>query len=178
MTIKEDVLSLLPSLERPPGEALPDGASEEQIARAESVVGILFPPKLREWLSVCNGACVGPGGIVGLQQRRTIQDLSSILSLYPVWQSSGWIPVAGDGCGNYYVVDTSGRFGQGEPVLFVDVHDDMEAPAYIVASDVWHFLRFLFREELGDDRWPFSKRHVLVSDPEIERFSATLPWDA
>jgi len=40
----------------------------------------------------------------------------SIRDLCPEWQSLGWLPVAGDGCGNYYVLTEGGTVGFVEPM--------------------------------------------------------------
>ena len=64
------------------------------------------------------------------------------------WRDRGWLPVAGDGCGNQYVLVSHGI-------------------AYVVASDLWTFLRFLLLRETGDGRWPFDRRAVIAADPEL-----------
>ncbi len=35
---------------------------------------------------------------------------------YPEWRGLGWIAVAGDGCGNYYVLTADGTVGFVEPM--------------------------------------------------------------
>jgi hypothetical protein len=100
--------------------------------------------------------------------------------VYPSWKDKGWIPVAGDGCGNYYVLATrgSGVETAKRPIYFVDTSMDREKPAYVVASDLWHFLRFILRDELGRDYWPFKKYRVLEEDPDLEEApGAPKPWD-
>ena len=177
--IREEVMALLSKLPGAPGESLPTGATASEISAVEEALGIKMPPKYRDWLTACNGPCVGPGGTVGISNPRMSQDLAKVLDLHPVWQKKGWLPVAGDGFGSYYVVDTSGDLGDGEPVIFVDVNDDDSVPAYIAASDTWKFLRFLFRKELGRSDWPFAREEVLADDPNMVKFLAIpLPWDA
>ena len=113
---------------------MPAGAPDAEIAEFEAMVGIKFPVKYRAWLAACNGPCVGPGGTVSVGNARTSQDLAALLTLHPSWREKGWLPVAGDGCGSYYVVVTRGEFGEGEPVVFIDVNKDDSEPAYILAS--------------------------------------------
>ena len=36
--------------------------------------------------------------------------------LYPEWRGLGWIAVAGDGCGSYYVLTADGTVGFVEPM--------------------------------------------------------------
>jgi cell wall assembly regulator SMI1 len=178
LKIKDQVLTLLGRVPAPPEDSLPGGASEAKLQNAEAVHGITFPPKLREWLLTSNGACVGPGGLVGIGVVRDSQDLGAIFENYPTWKDKGWIPVAGDGCGSYYVVATHGEYGAGEPVLFVDVHETPDQPAFIVASNVWQFLRFLLSKEVDESRWPFNEVEVVECDPNITSFTnVSLPWN-
>jgi cell wall assembly regulator SMI1 len=123
-----------------------------------------------------NGPCVGPGGIVGVNTARELQNLESIYDLYPNWKAKRWIPVAGDGCGNYYVL----VHGEHErtPVVFVDVMENSDEPAFVVASSLWQFLDFLFRKDLGMSRWPFDKTEVTETDAKILETDFVLPWNA
>ena len=177
--VKEDVLGLLLRVPAPPGETLPRGVSETILRAAEHRHGITFPSKLREWALTMNGPCVGPGGLVGIATPRRSQDLDAIYNNFPAWRHNGWIPVAGDGCGSYYVVATKGEFGADEPVLFVDVHVTTESPAFVAASDIWLFLRFLLSKELGESAWPYDSAEVISADPNIAAIkNVTLPWHA
>ncbi|MBC8356605.1 MAG: SMI1/KNR4 family protein [Planctomycetes bacterium] len=179
LNIRAEVLSLLMRLPTPPEESLPGGVSDSAIIAFETSQRLTIPSCLREWLNTSNGPCVGPGGIVGLKTTRNSQNVEYILELYPVWAENGWVPIAGDGCGSYYVVVTQNDFGKGEPVVFVDVNDDNTAPAFIAASDTWRFLRFLFKKELGESNWPFAQEEVAINDPAIMSFSGVaLPWEA
>ncbi|MCP4536461.1 MAG: SMI1/KNR4 family protein [Chloroflexi bacterium] len=176
---KGEVLALLRKVPAPPEDSLPAGASNAALQDAESTNGILFPPKLRDWLSTSNGACVGPGGLVGIDINRDSHDLAAIFDNYPIWRDKGWIPVAGDGCGNYYVVATRNDYGAGEPVLFVDANETPDEPAFIAASDTWLFLKFLLSKEVGESRWPFNEAEVVTSDPDIVSFeNVCFPWNA
>lgn len=176
---KAEVLALLAKVPAPPEDETPAGATEQQLAEFEKRMGVTVPPKLRSWLLVCNGPCVGPGGVFGINTQRKSQDIEHVLALRPSWRDKGWIPVAGDGCGNYYVVATRGEFGQGEPVLFVDTMEDESRPAYIAASDIWRFLSFLLKKELGQPKWPYNRDEVVSADPDILSFhDVNLPWTA
>ena len=75
-----------------------------------------LPPMLRSWLSICRGAAIGPGGVFGQRPDRPFLDMVRIRDLFPEWQSLGWLPVAGDGCGNYYVLAEDGTVGFVEPM--------------------------------------------------------------
>ncbi len=167
-------------------------ASQKDIREFETEYGSKLPAELAEWVNMYNGATVNPGGIYGL---------NDILSLYksvnPSWLAKGWIPIASDGCGDYYVLDTnifiptSGT----HPVYFVD-QSNYDKPAYVVASGLWRFLKFLLDREILDQalspevrmdataqnpesHWPFNKAHVLQVDPEMVDYqgSVPLPWE-
>ena len=179
VSCEAEVIELLSKVPSPPDEGIPAGATEHQVAEYEKRLGLSIPNKLRAWLLTCNGPCVGPGGIFGMNTRRESQDIERILTLRPNWHEKGWIPIAGDGCGNYYVVATEGEFGEGEPVLFIDTMEDDSVPAYVAASDIWRFLRFLLKKELGESKWPYNRDEVAMADPAILSFrDVELPWNA
>ncbi|MCO6437331.1 MAG: SMI1/KNR4 family protein [Phycisphaerae bacterium] len=178
-SIANEVEALLSEVPRPPEDSIPSGATDEMKNAFEKETRLKLPPAVRQWLGVTNGPCVGPGGIMGIQTSRKTLDMQWLLELHPNWIARKWIPIAGDGCGNYYIVSTAKEFGFGEPVLFVEASVDDNTPVYIVASDIWHFLRFLFMKELGKTRWPFDKATVQREDPQMLAFrGVALPWEA
>jgi hypothetical protein len=172
------VLRLLPQLLRPPGEPLPPGATGEQIDRLADCLGFPPPPELEHWLRCRNGPCVGPGGVYGIETARDFLDIRGYLALYPEWRERGWIPIAGNGTGDRYVVDALQSLAPSQAVYFVDCHESTDEPAYVVASGVWRFLAFLFEKELGSGRaWPFTRDYVLERDPEVGAIGdELLPW--
>src|SRR3712207_5471316 len=112
MALKEEVQELL----RPGawcGE-LPLGATAEQIEDFEKRMELRLPDELRQWLTFCNGPLAGPAGLLGLRPDDSRVDVSTALK--PVWKQKGWIPLAGDGFGNYYVLDTQTMVGATHPV--------------------------------------------------------------
>lgn len=176
MITLEHVVSILTELEKPPGESIPSGLKQADVDGVESRIGFCLPDPFRKWLKTTNGPCVGPGGIVGVNTARELQNLESIYELYPNWKAKRWVPVAGDGCGNYYVLVH--EVYDLQPVVFVDVMENSDEPAFIVASDLWHFLAFLFRKDMGKSRWPFDKEEVVEKDPKILKTKLLLPWNA
>ena len=167
-------------------------ASLEDIREFEMESGNKLPAELAEWVSVCNGAAVNPGGLYSLKDI-----LSHYKSVNPSWLAKGWIPIASDGCGDYYVLNTSVAIPTSgtHPVYFVD-QCDYEKPAYVVASGLWHFLKFLLDHEILDQAlspevsmnataqnpetyWPFNKAYVLQRDSELANYQgdAPLPWE-
>lgn len=183
LTLQEKVLKLVQGAPLPPEETIPPGASREQIDAFSKTYRLNMPEELAEWLSLTNGAPIGPGGLYGLQTEREHRDIQNLYTLYPEWLRLGWIPVAGDGCGNQYVLDTTVRIAETHPVYFVDHEQGYDQPDYIVASGLWSFLRFLLaRETDGDTRsaqWPFKKAYVLAEDSGLEHYvgPVAFPWD-
>ena len=172
------IQTMLAKVPKNPDDPLPSGLQDEDLDGFAQRTGIVPPPDLRAWLKICNGPCVGPGGLFGIRKASLHLNIESYLDLFPFWKRAKWIPIAGDGCGNYYVVPTQGEFGRGVPVLFIDTHESSESPAFVVASDVGHFLAFLLEFELGNRSWPFSERAVTDKDPAILDFAgAPLPWE-
>jgi cell wall assembly regulator SMI1 len=166
---------------------LPSGATDEEVDAFLQRTGIAMPPELREWLLIYNGPCLGEGGMYGIRPALEANDIEDRLESYPTWRENQWIPIAGDGCGNRYIVPTRGEFGDGFPVLFIDVHEKPDTPTYIVASSVGKFLEFILAKGLREARniqedllrcWPCNEDVVRVADPDIVRFHGVpFPWD-
>jgi hypothetical protein len=85
-------------------------------------------------LTICNGAHIGPGGLFGQRPDEPYLDLPSVSGLFPGWAARGWIPVAGDGCGNYYVLLADGSVG------FVDTMSDLDAVDEATHADLFAFI--------------------------------------
>lgn len=178
MTYNTAIRDLLVRVPGPPGEDLPKGIGDADFDGFSMRTGIAIPGPLREFLTMTNGPCVGPGGLFGIRTLRPHLDMESYLESHPTWKIRRWIPIAGDGCGNYYVLCTQGEFGPGLPVVFIDTSMSDGSPSFIVASDLRHFLTFLLEKELGRKEWPFDKTTVTQRDPDIVSFhDVRLPWE-
>ena len=57
------------------------------------------------------GSGIGPGGIFGPRPDEPYLDMPQRRDLFPEWAEQGWLPVAGDGCGNCYVLTADGTAG-------------------------------------------------------------------
>lgn len=170
----EMLLGFLHRVPRAPEEVI-EGASVGELAALRQVLGEEIPLQLKEWLQVCNGTTAGPGGIFGTGTDREYLNIEFYIEIYPVWRELDWIPVGGDGTGNYYILAT-GRHEVGfHAVFFVDMMDNWLHPSYCVASDLFHFLQFLMESELGARGWPFDRKYVESRDPNISA-STMLPW--
>jgi cell wall assembly regulator SMI1 len=171
------VIDLLSTLQLPPGEKLPGGVDRATIAEAEARLGLAFPDTLRNWLALTNGPCVGPGGVFGVKTEKEFLDLEHVSGWFPGWRVRGWIPIAGDGSGNYYILV---QINDDWPVCFVDTTRNPDAISFVVASDLAQFLSALFAKEAGSNGWPFDRALVMARDPRIERFRGILPlpWEA
>jgi hypothetical protein len=87
------------------------GATQTEISELERRLGRPIPEQLHDFLMICNGARIGPGGFFGQRPADPDIDLPAIGALWPDWKQKGWLPVAGDGCGNYFVMTTDGQVG-------------------------------------------------------------------
>lgn len=147
------------------------GASAEDVDALEGE-GLKLPWAFRNWLLLCRGASVRTGTIFGVGNDDSSRDIISVLTLFPEWRTLGWIPLADDGFGNYYVADTSVEGAVG----FVEVIDDVDVIKYYAASDVEIFLRELLLNEQDETGWPFDRTRAERVDPTLLGLSP-LPWD-
>ncbi len=154
----------------PTGYILPDGASESEINRFETEIGFPLHPELREWLAFCNSSLLGMGGTYGIG--RQLQGMSIELLMEPEWIQLKWIPIAGDGCGNRYVVDCANTKYCGF-VYFVDSLAP-ERIAYACASGVERFIQFYLLRDIGETGWPHDRDSVLALDPKLDSIPADL----
>lgn len=142
----------------------------------ETDTGLALPPAVRDWLARHNGGGIGNASILGLGTGEwEIEDM--VREVEP-WQERGWVPVGGDGNGDYYLVGTSSSREPEGLVFFVD-QMDFSVPDYIVGSDIWHFLYGLAcKELLSEEWWPFERDRMVEVDPTLATVaSVPLPWD-
>ncbi len=166
-----------------PGYIFPDpyppGATDEQLAFFSRQFGIPFPPDLREWLKITNGAA----GFFGVGSPQPDRDISAMWKQRPEWREKRWIPAGRDTFGNFYLavphIDKNSRGG----VCFVEGTISYQLE-YAVASDTLHFAEFVLEMRTVmksyDDKygWPFEKDFVLSKDPKIlDVKTAPMPWD-
>jgi cell wall assembly regulator SMI1 len=126
---------------RAPEEEAPRGASPAEIDSLQASLGCGIPPVLRAWLSVCRGVGIGPGGVFGPRPDEPYLDMAHRRDLFPEWAEQGWLPVAGDGCGNCYVLMPDGTVG------FVDTMKDPGRIDRQAAADLLSFMTGLLADD-------------------------------
>ena len=131
----EQVKASLAHAERDPLADPIAGASDEQLTDLESRLGIALPEALVAWLRICNGDTLGQGGVLGARPDRQDLDIAQCRALFAhEWRDRMWLPVASDGCGNYYVLDEAGAVG------FVDTMADPASVERTIAESLGDFL--------------------------------------
>ena len=160
------------------------GAEAREVSAFATRLQRPLPPQLFAWLQHCNGAQIGPTGLYGIPPSTLHLYIETPLASYPEWHHAGWLPLSDDGDGTYYVVSCDPELGATYPVFAVDTHEDPHSAAYVVASDLFHFLEFYLTDsdeptaDAWAERWPFSERLVLAQDPAIAECSPLpLPWE-
>lgn len=92
------------------------------------------------------------------------------LDLYPEWIQLGWLPIASDGCGGYFVYPTSSERHAPRPIFLVRPDESSIDPQCFVASHVVFFLIRLFESELnGEEDDPFLPEIIQATDPAAEQ---------
>lgn len=176
MMSKQSVIENFQTLTLHPVEVTP--FSEEKKIQFEEINSITVPENLHSWLQFSNGSYLGPGGVYGIDNGTEHLDASIVLQDFPVWSEKKWIPVAGDGSGNTYVLVADPQDPLFSSVGFIDTTGGDDKITYLVASDIWCFLQFLINKEKGEKGWPFQKEYVSTNDPGILKFERLLPWNA
>ena len=179
------VRRLLHLVPRAPESAIPGPATADELAAFDAWLGFRIPADLRQWLEISNGPLVGPGGLFGVGSADDFVKIERHLSRHPDWLARKWIPIAGDGCGNYYLLVASGEFGPGHPIVFVDTMAvALTMPrigaSFVVASDLWIFLEGLLQHEIDAEvDWMFDQSKVIARDPAIlDVVHVAMPWNA
>jgi hypothetical protein len=176
MSIQDEVLDLIHRVPRAPEYQIPSGATEQNINHLSGSFGLYLPEELRQFLKLCNAPCIGPGGIFGVPPAPRHLLIESYYEIHPEWILQKWIPLAGDGVGNCYVLDTAYPLPDTAPVYFIDHEISFTEPDYIVASNLWIFLRFLLQAEMGVTGWPFNREFVLRADPHLQGYAGHVPF--
>jgi len=149
----------------------------ETIQWIERELGISIPPSLKEWWQHCNGFSFTYGNAYGVNTEDPGGDIRGIYRLdgLDAWRQRNWIPVADDGCGNYYLL-VRDEIADLFPVCFVEMLEDPFSLHYAASSGIHHFLWGFVSTSVGRD-WPFNRSEALALDPDLARVQvAPLPW--
>lgn len=110
-------------------------------------------------IRICRGAAIGPGGLFGHRPDEPFLDIPTVLGLYPEWQTTNWLPVASDGCGNYYMLLADGSVG------FVDTMSDPAVIDAVIAPDLFTFIETLLVDD--QERELRSRQSDADDDPPV-----------
>lgn len=155
-------------------------AADVDLDRFEQRFKMQLPTDLRAWLKCCNGVPLS-GGMFGINQDRSALDISRIYEFLPDWQENRWIPIGGDGNGNYYLVRGDRQASESYVYLF-DHEFGGHEPICVVASGVLPFARAIITHEINvfydyePPWWPLDERRVLENDPELAEYTGPLPF--
>lgn len=150
----------------------PPSESRRHIQSLEHLAAHQIPAEYAQWLEEFDGATIHTVNVFGLRGSGKLFDQQSD------YLNQGWLNIANDGCGNYYVMALDGRFHLPCPILFVDSYAELD-DAFIVASDFCSFLQGLLANAEGQFHWPFDKKTTLQLDPELAfAKNVRFPWDS
>lgn len=175
------IQDLLKAVSASKGVHIPAPGGEDEINFVSNYFGGKELNELAVWIMITAGPVAGSQPLIGFGIEPASDNshcFDAVLRLFPEWKRRNWVPVAGDGCGNYYIYPLGENLEEQRPIFFVDVMQSKIKPEYVVASHLFHFLTFLLESELGADYWPFDKEEVLKRDPNIELVRGLpLPWE-
>lgn len=167
-----DIILRLNTHMRSRGEPAVQGASADEIHLLGKALSFELPRELALWLSLCRG-CELPSftfpTLLGTHRDNCITD-----AMYPEWRERGWIPLIGDGCGNYYnvIADRSPA-----PIAFIEGSAPTDLN-YLAASSLFRFLSFVVDELEAENPDPspdaddvymsvwFDRDSLLKADPD------------
>lgn len=182
-TIRDKAIKLLRQEELKNKLEVFDPVDYIKLSQFENRYGISLDHNFKEWLSISNGSHAGGGGFYGIGHSKDSIQLNFVV--HPYWILSQWVPVAGDGFGNTYLIDCSRTSIRGF-VFFIDSHNNASKITYYVASNFWMFMYLMLVGESDnypdeneyEDLWPFNKDFVLSIDPAIKNAPYDLlPWN-
>ena len=149
----------------------------DSLLRFEAEAGFPPPPDWVQWLEICNGCNLSADfwfarlyGIWDRPIRQLDLDASRLLrdKYYKPWRDLQRIPIADDGCGDYFLLGQPFPGGPPTAVMFWDQANDYSEFEYIVASNLWTFLRGVLEHLDEREGWPFDKQTLLSIDPGME----------
>lgn len=135
VSIWDEVGEVAQQAVRDPSAPPQRGATAAELRDLESRLGRPLPRSLVAWLLVLNGDTIGEGGVFGARPDAPALDIGRVLDRYrEEWDPPAWLPVASDGCGNYYLLLAD------EGVGFVDTMADPAVVSRVVEDSLVSFL--------------------------------------
>lgn len=170
------MLGLIAQCAKAPEAGRVEGATNAQILALQDDLNLEIPSALEQWLRICNGYAVGPGGLLGAATTEPILNIALCQRDWGYWRDHSWIPIATDACGNPWVLD--GGDPSDDSVYFVETSEP-ETLDYVTASSLERFLVNVLTDEIEPTGWPFDKEHMSWVDPALlSCLKAPMPWDA
>ena len=126
---------------------------KEELLKFEKKNSVELLPELKEWLSVFNLSessqiFTHTPILYGFKEMQESFNLGRDLYYRYGWIQKNWIPIASDGCGNMYILGKIKPDIAETPVFFVDMISSAPEPDYVVASNLWYFLKFVFMQSI------------------------------
>jgi hypothetical protein len=176
-----EVIDLLDNLSESEGIAIPQGGGEDEFKDIATYMLVEDIAELAVWVSISTGPIPISQPLMGFsvdQNQNDSNHYKNVLSTYPEWRRRKWVPIAGDGCGNYYLYPLMNDFNNRRPIFLVDVSKSTITPYCAVASHLFHFLVRLLESELNREDYAFTRDKVLRQDVKIQQISSlAMPWD-
>lgn len=112
------VLALLETAARAPGYEIPAGVDSALLEQYLRLAGLRPSAQWLAWVSLTNGPRVGPGGFYGVGTISADTDVQEYLTAHPELLRMKLLPVAGDGCGGFWLLACEGAPRPGATFYF------------------------------------------------------------
>lgn len=163
---------------------LNEGAAEQHISRAETVLGVRFSASFRRSLAAFNGGHLVNEPLLGVPPIHSALDLVKVtVQGRAYWGPMGWsnrfVEVGTDGCGSPYALLLDRHDERGESPVGLFDSGSMQVTE-IVASDYLHFVWFLMQDVMWDhdpEGRAIPREAIVWSDHKvIVHPGALCPW--
>jgi len=150
---------------------VPTHGTQKDLDLVRTVIGSEELYELEIWIMICRGPVLLRSPLVGFGWENSKNEpfhYRDILDGYPEWATLKWVPIANDGCGNYYVFPLTESFQGLRPVFSVYVSEDTTKLAEVVASNLLIFVKRLIAAELYEEEEdPFTREAIIQHDPAV-----------
>lgn len=140
-------------------------ASPADISSLAAALGHPLPHQLAQWLTLCRGGYLEAHSVTNLlTPQQMLRDREDVINDYNKPRS--WLPIADDGCGDFYCLICPPDPRAIAPVVFLD-HED--GTTYLCGSSFFKFLEITLVHEprdAGEDSPIFDERMFFAIDPD------------